>query len=297
MNLFLDIKHPDNLIDALKELGYTIQSEPNQDTEVMVTTNKKYLNNPDRYPSLKLVQLTSAGFDYFDVDKLKNQGITVLNARGVYSLAIAEFVVTRLLEVNQQLRTLNKLQSESKWERKINLRSLKGMKGAILGTGSISNEIARLLKPFGPIIDGYNTKGTAHDDYHQCFPLIEFDDYARTYDFVIITLPLNEHTKGYFNEDRLHRLSPDCILINIARGPIIIESELIKVLDYHLQAVVLDVFEQEPLVSESLLWQHPKAYLSSHVSYMNNFYKDNVSNLIQDNLIRYIKQEDLINIV
>ena len=300
MKLFLEernVPYNQEFKDTLVELGYTLQDTPDNKTQVMVSTNKKILNNGGLYPSLQYVQLTSAGFDYFDIEQLKAQGVKISNARGVYSHGIAEFVVTRLLEVYQDLRGLNSSQRQAEWNRDINLVSLRNLKGAILGTGSIAKEVGRLLRVFGPILEGYNRQGTQHEEFDRCYPLSEFDQKSSSYDFIVITLPLNASTKHFFNKERLLSLNKDAVLVNIARGPIIKEDDLISILDTHLKAAILDVFEKEPLDEGSPLWTHPKTYLSSHISFKNNFYIENVIALILSNLEKYILNKEVTHLI
>lgn len=297
MKVYLDshsIKIREEDLTLFKQLETTFLQQPTDEMEVYVGNDRKIINHPEEYKSLKLIQLMSAGYDPFNIEKLKEHNITLCNARGVYSYGIAEFVVTRLLEVNQELRWINQ---QTKWNKKIEFRSLLNQKGAILGTGSIATEIARLLKVFGVHLDGYNTKGTKVDYFDSNYPLEQFDDHAQSYDFVIITLPLNDQTKYYFDKERLLSLKSDSVLINIARGPLVKESDLIEVLDNHFKAVILDVFEKEPLDDNSPLWTHPKAYLSSHISFRNNLYKENLYQLIKNNLLSWAQGSSLTNIV
>lgn len=300
MKVYIDndyLEFDQNKINELKQVGYDVKDSPTEDLDVLVSSRRKQINNTDNYENLKFIQLTSAGYDFLDTQPLKEKGILLANARGVYSEAIGEFVVARLLQVYQQLRLLEKNQQTLNWDRSLDLVSLKNLKGAILGTGSIGKEVAKRLKVFGPYLEGFNTKGSQHQEFDACYPLEEFDQKAPNYDFVVITLPLNEKTHYYFKKERLLLLKQECVLVNIARGPIINEADLIEIMDSHLLAIVLDVFEKEPLDQNSPLWNHPKMYLSSHISFKNNYYKENIQSLIFDNLVKYIHQEPLTNLI
>lgn len=282
--------------DYIEKLGYQIQNEPDLQTEILVSSRGSDLKKVEKLGQLKVIQLMSAGYDFFDVDAIKARDIQICNARGVYSEAIAEFVVARILEIYQKLPFINKLQSDKEWFRDFELQTISGLKGAILGTGSIAQETGKLLKVFGSHIDGYNTSGNKPtDDFDECYKLKEFDNLASSYDFVVITLPLNEHTKHYFNKERLLSLKPEAVLVNIARGPIVSEADLIEILDQHLDAVILDVFENEPLSNESPLWNHPKTFISPHISFRNIKYKENLIDLILENLTLYSKGKELLN--
>lgn len=281
--------------DNLKKMGIDLHSEMSDEIEIVVSSNGKILNSIACYPNVKFVQLTSAGYDFINIDNLLSKGIIIANARGVYSQAIAEFVVARLLQVNQELRLLDNNQNKTNWNRQIQLQTLLNQKIGILGTGSIAQEMAKLLKVFNCHLVGFNTKGRDVFDFDECYPLEEFDSMSPQFDVVIVTLPLNEQTKGYMDKERLLNLKADCIFVNIARGPIVKEDELIEVLDHHLKAAILDVFDKEPLESESLLWQHPKVYLSPHISFKNETSKLNLRELTLRNIKNYLNSVEIEN--
>lgn len=300
MKLYIDQKTiplTQAIKEQLKQRGYTLQTEASTDTEVMVSSQAKLLNDVKSYPKLQFVQLTSAGFDFIKIDSLKQQGIKIANAKGVYSQAIAEFVLARLLQVYQQLPLLSEIQQTKNYDKSIKLTSLNGLKCAILGTGSIASQIAHYLKIFEMDITGFNTNGRAVEGFNSCAPLSQFDNMAKDFDVVIITLPLNQATHHFFNKDRLLKIKQDGVLVNIARGAIINESDLMAVLDTHLAWVILDVFEEEPLSPESFLWHHPKTLLSPHISFNNNYSKSHMIELMLDNLNRFIKGIDLKNLL
>ena len=279
--------------EYLNSLGYELTLDETE-AEVVVSSNKDIINNAT---AVKFIQLQSAGFDFLDLEKIKAKGVSVANARDVYSNGIAEFVIGRILSVLQKHTVLCQKQKEKEWDRQYHFQSLEQMNVAIVGAGSIGQQIAGRLKPFGPKLIGYNRSGQQALNFDVCYTLDTLDETLPTMDIVILAIPLSEDTHHLINKERIQLMKQDVILVNIARGGVINEQELIDSLDEYFQAVILDVFEQEPLDLESKLWTHPKVYLSSHVSFRDNRYREALKHLIFTNLERYSKQKFLINLI
>ena len=95
----------------------------------------------------------------------------------------------------------------------------------------------------------------------------ELDAFLRATRILINVLPLTEATKGILNKDHLLKLQPQSYLINMARGPHVVDEDLIAVLDEdHLAGALLDVFHQEPLPAEHPFWRHPNIVITPHIS-------------------------------
>lgn len=301
-NLLIQEKYliPEN-IEHLKTLGYNVlplTPDMNIDKswpEVLCVGNSFDLSEPQSYPNLRFVQLFSAGYDKVNIELATKHNIIVSNARGAYSVQIAEYVLARLLSVYKKEREFENLQTSATWNQRIQMKSLVDQKVAILGTGSIGQEIAKRLIPFETHLTGFNTDGRLITYFDEGQKLSQLKDTIQHFDIVIICLPLNNETHYLFNKELLLKMNEEASLINIGRGPIIVEDDLIDILDSHLHAVILDVFENEPLSKDSPLWHHPKAYLTSHVSFNDNTTTTVRNNLIMSNLKNYIEKQSLLN--
>lgn len=294
MKLYMDTmlqKIAESNKDYLESLGYQLTLDETE-AQVVVSSDKDIIDNAKQ---AKFIQLQSAGFDFLDVEAIKAKGVLIANARDVYSDGIAEFVIGRILSVLQKHEVLRQKQQNNEWDRQYHFQSLENMNVAIVGSGSIGQQIAGRLKPFGPKLIGYNRSGQQAMNFDVCYTLDTFDLTLPKMDIVILAVPLTKDSKHLINKERIQLMKEDVILVNIARGSVINEPELIESLDNHFQAVILDVFEKEPLDTESPLWSHPKVYLSSHVSFRDNRYKEELKHLILNNLQRYAEQKYLIN--
>lgn len=253
---------------------------------------------PKVYPeSLKWVQLIAAGYDSINLQALVDKGITLTNGSGTTSIAIAEYVVASILYSAKNFKAYTLQQNDSLWLPIESGKELTKSKVAILGTGHIGKEIAKRLDPFNVEITGFNSKGSDVEAFNLTLPLQSFDDYASSFDYIILSLPLNDDTKHFFNKQRLLSLKETCTVINVGRGAVIDLNALEEVIDVHLEALVLDVMEIEPLPSSSKLWKHRKTFITPHISYMSQYRIKNVESLIVDNLINYATGKPLINVV
>lgn len=291
-------------LQTLKDSGYTIKTidEFDQKTEmdwpeVIVGRNQLDLKKPELFTRLKLIQLTSAGYNKVNVEKATEVGIKVANARGAYSVQIAEYILAKILAVYKNQRLYDSFQIEKEWNRKLHMTSLVGQEVAILGTGSIGQAVAKRLRPFETIITGFNTIGRLDPNFDDAHALSELSEIIHKFDIIVICLPLNDATDQLFDKNLLLKTKETATLINIGRGKIIKEDDLIDILDAHLRAVILDVFEKEPLPQDSPLWSHPKAYVSAHISFNDDSTTETLHTILMDNLIRYIEKEPLNNLI
>ncbi|MEG0415286.1 MAG: D-2-hydroxyacid dehydrogenase [Erysipelothrix sp.] len=264
------------------------------DVEIIVGYPKDLIENIKKYPSLKLVHLVSAGFDYVDLETLKNHGVEVYNARGVYSIPIAEYILGHLLSLTKQIPYYRDRQSQQLWEPQTSYE-LFGRSALFLGAGDIAQETSKRLRGFGVTTDGTNRKGNQIETFNHVYPLDTINDLLPNYDIVINTLPANDHTIHILNTQTLRLMKKDAILINIGRGNALCTEDLVEILDSHLNHVILDVFEEEPLPKNHPLWMHPKVILTPHCSGRSNAINSRLFNLIEKNINAFTRKEIVTN--
>jgi phosphoglycerate dehydrogenase-like enzyme len=266
--------------------------------DVVVCNSLFLYNDISKFNNLKLIQLTSSGLDRVPLSKINEQGILLSNALGVYSIPMAEWVILKILEIYKTTRFFEENQRRSEWSKKRDLFELYGKNVGIIGTGSVGSEIAKRLKPFGCNILGLNTSGTKREFFDECMKDNKLHKFLAQSDVVVLTLPLTDKSRDLINSDTLSLMKEDAILINVSRGGIVNEKDLIVHLENNkLRGVALDVFTEEPLPIYSPLWKSPKVLVTPH----NSFVSDNISsrmfNLIYNNLWRFKENKVLENIV
>ncbi len=267
----------------------------------------------EEFSKLAYVQTTSAGLDRQPMDYFRNHQITVYNARGVYSIPMAEYALAGVLAIYKKQAVFRDKQSNHIWEKQRDLTELYGKTVCVLGCGSVGTECAKRFKAIGCHVTGLDTDAMAkafHDwsdikkesmkaspmsyqsdhgyfEYYQnIVPLSLLGEELQTADIIIISLPLTEKTWHLFNSDIINNLKRDSILVNISRGPVVDTGGLVQALadpERKLRAV-LDVFEEEPLGPDNPLWDMENVIITPHNSFVGNNNQERLSRLIMKNL-------------
>ena len=295
-SLFLDSIQ----IAEIEALGYELsfhqhESSPMQ-TELKqvdgVICNRLFdYHNLTQFKQLKFIQLTSAGTDQLPLEELEKRGIKLFNARGVYSIPIAEWVVGKILEFAKQSHPLYGQQQAHVWQKRRDLQELAGKTALIIGVGSIGTEIARRLQAFDLKVIGVGRTERKCSSCNQYILSQHLDLVLPDCDIVILSLPYIPAMHHYFDEHRLALCKKGSVLINVSRGNLIDEKALIRLIRAdHFQGVALDVFEQEPLPSESDLWNLNQVIITPHISFVSPRNKARLFKIIMGNLAEIITQ-------
>ena len=280
-----------NCITELEAMGHTVVFMQYEKDELPcsyewvegVVCNGLFLSHPiEKFTNLRYIQLTSAGFDRVDMDYVKAHGIEIHNARGVYSIPMAEFALCGVLQIYKQAAFFRENQKRHLWEKHRGLLELAGKKVLIVGCGSVGNECAKRFAAFGCEVTGVDLYPREDSLYSKILPLDKLDDMLITADIVVLTLPLSEQTRHLMNDNKLSLLKDG---VNIARGAIVDTEALIKHID-RLGGAVLDVFEEEPRIDNSPLWDKPNVILTPHNSFVGDNVNNRLKNLILNNLWR-----------
>ena len=200
----------------------------------------------DKFKNLRYIQLTSAGYDRVPLDYIKEHHIEIHNARGVYSIPMAEFAITGVLQLYKQMRFFQENQKAHRWIKRRDLLELNEKTVCIVGCGSVGTECAKRFSSFGCYVVGIDLYPKENQYYEKMLSLNALDDVLTQTDIVVLTVPLTEETHYLMNNSRLKKLQEGAILVNIARGAVVDIEALTVYLD-KLGGVVLDVFEEEPL--------------------------------------------------
>ena len=250
-----------------------------------VICNGLFLSHPiENFTSLRYIQLTSAGFDRVPLDYIQNQRIVIYNARGVYSIPMAEFALGGVLQIYKQSRFFYKKQKNAIWEKHRGILELYKKNVCIVGCGNVGTECAKRFQAFGCKVIGVDLFVRDDVAYEKIYPLSDLDQILRRADIVVLTLPLTNETRGMMNECRFRVMKDGSVLVNIARGAIIDESALIEALDGKLLGAVLDVFGEEPLSENNSLWKLENVILTPHSSFISDGNGERLFNLIKINL-------------
>lgn len=251
--------------------------------EAVVCNGLFLYNSIERFTSLRLIQLTSAGLDRVPLDYIRTHGIELHNAAGVYSVPMAEFAVCSILQLYKQSRFFAVNQAQHKWEKHRGLLELSGKRVCILGCGDVGREIAKRLHAFGCHITGVNRTVRALPDFDEILPLGKLPNAAAVCDILICCIALTPKTRGIVNKEVFDRLNAGAIFVNVARGALADEAALTAWLQSGGRAV-LDVFEEEPLPESSPLWEMENVLLTPHNSFVGEGNRARLWETIKENL-------------
>ena len=208
--------------------------------------------------NLKLISLNAVGFDHVDIEFAKSTGIVVENSPQAVRVPTAEMTFALLLAATKRLAFYDKIVREGNWidpsERKYQGLTLEGATLGVYGFGRIGQTVARLAQSFGMKVLYHDTFRLSEEKEKELnVKYVEFDELLKNSDVITIHAPGLPTTKGKFNKEAFKKMKNRSYLINAARGPIIVEADLVEALKtVEIAGAGLDVFEFEPKVSEEL---------------------------------------------
>ncbi len=250
-----------------------------------VICNGLFLHHPiEKFSSLRYIQLTSAGFDRIPMDYVNEHRIDIHNARGVYSIPMAEFALTSVLGIYKKWDHFRECQHSHRFEKHRGLLELSGKKVCIIGCGSVGTECAKRFKALGCEVEGVDLFPNDCLYFDTISPVSELVNTVSRADVVVLTLPLTKDTKHIISDSVLESIKDGAVIINIARGAIIDTDALSRVLEYRDIYAVLDVFEEEPLPADSPLWDMKNVIITPHNSFVGEGNHDRLWRVILDNL-------------
>lgn len=286
-------EHADTYIPVLKEMGNCVRFLQSENDKLSfcpswvegIICNGFFLyHNIEEFCNLRFIQITSAGYDRIPMKYVYDHNISIYNARGVYSIPIAEYVISGILQIYKRLRMFEKNQNQHEWIKIRNLLELAGKIVAIIGCGNIGSECAKRLKAFDANVIGIDQIIHVDTNFNSIKGIEELDEILAISDVVVITLPLTDKTKGLFGKERVKRIKKGAILVNVSRGEILSNEAVINGLENNLAGVVLDVFEKEPLEKDNKLWNMENVIITPHNSFVGEGNGRRLSETIMSNL-------------
>ena len=215
----------------------------------------------EKFTRLRFIQLTSAGYDRVPMEYVKANGIQIYNARGVYSIPMAEAAVAGVLDLYRKMYVFRENQKRHIWEKQRDLLEISEKTVGIFGFGSVGTECAKRFEAFGARVVGVNSSWAPD----------KADFLLRESDIVICALPLTESTRHYFDAERISLMKPTAVFVNLSRGGTVDTAALAHALtEGRIYGAVLDVFEEEPLGTESPLWDMENVIITPHNSFVGD---------------------------
>lgn len=279
--------------DEIRSMGHTVVEMSDERAALpcgyaevdAVICNGLFLHHPiERFTALRYIQLTSAGLDRVPLEYVRQHGITLCNARGVYSAPMAEFAVAAMLYFYKQLPLFAANRSKRHWEKCRAVRELVGKTVCIVGCGSVGNACAERFGALGCRVTGVDVSPREDVRYEKMYPTAALLEALACTDAVVLTVPLTEQTQYLIDAAALAALRDGCVLVNIARGAVIETESLIAALSERRLYAALDVFEQEPLGEDSPLWDMENVLITPHNSFVGDGNAERMWAVIRENL-------------
>lgn len=248
---------------------------------------------------LRLIQSSAAGLDHCLVPSvIQAEQITVCSASGLFADQVGEQTLALLLGILRSLPTFFRQAQRREFIRRAT-DDLHGKRVGIVGLGGNGRRLVQLLAPFHCQIiatDYYPVRKPP--EVSQLLPADQLLELAGRSDILILSLPLNETTRGIISREVIRAMPMGSYLINVARGQVVDEQAMAEALeDGHLAGAGLDVTYTEPLPPESRLWELPNVIITPHVGAQAASRVDDSTALAVENLQRYFEGRPLLNVV
>jgi phosphoglycerate dehydrogenase-like enzyme len=226
--------------------------------------------------------------------------VVITNTSGAFDAAMGEHALALILGYARGIAAHDRFRKDRVWSReKVAVSLIHEQTACVLGMGTIGRSIARLLHHFGMHVIGVDAQVTAAPEGVD--RLVGPDgmlDAAAEADVVVVALPVTRETQGLVDAAWFDRMKETALIVNIARGPIINESDLIRALESgQIAGAALDVYEQEPLPQDSPLWDMPNVVMTPHIASRSEEGDRNLQKIFVENLRRYVSGEPLLNVV
>lgn len=254
---------------------------------------------------LKWIHSTAAGVGQLMYPELRQSGITVTNASGIHTIAMAEHVLGFLVALARRFPDALRHQWQRKWaqqeiwDAQLRPRELRGQVLLMVGFGAIGHELAKRVRPLGMQIWAVTRSGKGDTTLaDRILPASRLDEVLHQADYVVLAAPETPETYHLIGQKQLQQMKPTAFLINVARGSLIDEAALIETLERHaIAGAALDVAEQEPLPPESPLWSLDNVFITPHISAVSEYLWNRQTELLLDNLDRWFSGRELRNLV
>lgn len=304
MKALFTYNYGDEKLEKLKKLGLDIivKSEKDlyytdelKDVEILACYNPFKTLDIERMKNLKLILLTSTGIDQVPLDIVKKNNIILCNNKYGYNVPIGEWIVLKILEMLKESKKIYSNQEKNKWKINMDILELTDKNVTFIGTGNIATEAAKRLEAFECNIWGINTTGHNANYFKHCFSMKESHKILSKSDIVVVTIPYTKDTYKLVNKDMIDNMKDGVYFINISRGDIVDEKELIKALkNKKIKMAALDVFEEEPLSDDNEMWKLENVLISSHNSWVSEMRNVRRFSNIYQNISNYISGEEVI---
>ena len=296
-------------LEKLSEIGEVKYYDTTDISEVkarvseanIVLTNKVVLNreNLSDANNLEFIAEVATGFNNIDVEYAKEKGIGVANVAGYSTNAVVQHTFAVALALLDEVTYYDSYVKNGEYSKSGLFTCLdkpyyeiEGKTWGIIGLGNIGRKVAKIAEAFGAKVVYYSTTGNNSNDE---FSRVSFDELLSRSDIISIHAPLSNNTLGLLDYEALCKMKNSAILVNMGRGPIVVEEDLARAIDENkIRGAALDVFEVEPInINSPLLTMKnkDKIILSPHIAWASVEARERLFNEVVENIIAFYNGE------
>lgn len=263
----------------------------------IIITNKTPITKEtiDCLPNLKFIALMSTGYNIVDYVYLKEKGIPVSNIPSYSTDAVAQLVMSFILELSMNVGLHSKSVREGEWSDcadfcywKTPLTELSGKTLGIFGLGKIGRAVAERAKAFGMNIVAYVPR--IHGDEPDYVKLVSLDEMLSVSDVISMHCPLTPETEGVVNEEFIAKMKDGAYFINTSRGTVVNETALADALNSEkLGGAGLDVLSTEPPMKDNPLLTAKNCFITPHIAWASFETRKRLVSILYDNISAFIK--------
>ncbi len=247
-------------------------------------------------PSIKMIALFATGFNHIDVEAAKERGIPVCNVPGYSSFAVAQLAAALVLEICTQVSRHNAAVHNGAWTDNSyfcsiapGLSEINGKTVGIIGYGGIGQAFGRMMKAMGArlLVNARHFRPELEDEQTK---YVSLDRLFAESDIISLHCPLNADNRGIINRENLAKMKDGTILINTARGGLVVEQDVAEALrSGKLRALGQDAFDREPITPDNPLLQAPNAWLTPHMGWAPHETRERLVRMVADNIRCYLE--------
>ncbi len=268
------------------------------EAEIIITVGGAPLLDSEMVAVLKkpaLVLSISTGVDQLPLAELSAQKIAVCSAKGAQAVSVAEYVLCCILAMRHRLPAILSNQSNKHWENYFGA-DIDGRTLCVIGTGRIGIEIAKRAKAFNMQVHGVKRRPAPVEPFDRVWGTDDLTDALAEADVVVVATPLTDETYHLISAAQLRVMKTSAILVNISRGPTVDETALIDALQSgQIAGAVLDVFEKEPLSTQSPLWGMDNVIVTPHNAALTEDTNRKIIQILHKNILNFRNGCALIN--
>ena len=252
--------------------------------------------------TIQLIVVISTGYDHIDVEYCREHNIAVTNVPGYSTHSVAQQTFALLLDLYNKTSSFTRFVQngnycQSKYDHQkvqslsFSIHEIYGKCWTICGLGAIGKQVARIATAFGANVRYFSTSGKHIDNE---FKQVSFEEMIKESDIISIHCPSNDKTKGMFSFDVLSQMKKNVVIVNVARGDIVVTSDMVKALNENIiSGYATDVFDVEPLEDDNLFLtvDESKIVMSPHIGWASQEAKKRLMDEIVLNIEAFLKNE------